>query len=368
MHIALRPYMTTGIAIVGAGIIAVAPVTVPPPNMPTVKVAAVNAARSITADVELTASWVDILAAVPEAAGLILQVALQPVPLPAELEALAIALVKAGGPAITETVKLFTETLPTEAQNLIATGQFAHLAVLAANTVYLGTLTPIAPFAVAVMEALPLPIGQKGGVIDELLVLGIQTPFLAGVTILSLAADVIDNGLSPVDALAGSIGAVYTAVTASVASVNKIVSTLTKTLPIADLAPPEVMEQARATVAELPAPNDTNVVASSLNSSPQQSVADTVTVTIESSDDDDDGDSSEAPATNDDSADEDVTANGATDLSDGNMAEPAAADAESGNQTNDDSSATTPDDQTATNDSDTGADEGSGAAADSAGE
>lgn len=30
---ALRPYMTTGIAIVGASVIAVAPVTVPPPDL-----------------------------------------------------------------------------------------------------------------------------------------------------------------------------------------------------------------------------------------------------------------------------------------------------------------------------------------------
>lgn len=366
--------MTTGIAIVGASVIAVAPVVVPPPEVPAVEVAVVNSVRSMTTDVELTASWVDLLAAVPEAAALILQVALQPVPLPANLEALAIALVKAGGPAITETVKLFTETLPAEAQNLIATGQYAHLAVLAANAVYLGTLTPIAPFAVAVMEALPLPIGQKGGLIDELLVLGVQTPFQAGVTILSLAADVIDNGLSPADALSGSIGAVYTAVTASIASVSKIVAAFGAAVPFG-AAQPKVMEQARTATPDLPAANDINIGALSQDSSSQQSVI----MTVES----DDVDSSTVPETADestagdpsdddsqDSAGEDVTTNGATDLSDGNMAEPAVAGGEAADDSAEDSTieARSVDEQTMTTDSTTGSNEGSGADSESSGE
>jgi hypothetical protein len=37
MHTALRPYLTTGIAIADTSVIAVAPVTVPPPELPSVE-------------------------------------------------------------------------------------------------------------------------------------------------------------------------------------------------------------------------------------------------------------------------------------------------------------------------------------------
>ncbi len=191
-----------------------------------------------------------LIAAVPEVAGLVLQTVLQPLPLPAELETLAVELVKAFGPAITETVKVFTEQLPAAALSLVAAGKFAHLAVLAANTVYTGTLTPIAPpFAVAVMNALPLPFGTTSGVINEFLKLAINTPFVAGTTVLSLFAQVIDDGLSPVAALTGVIDAVSVAVASALESIEKIAGALGGALPFSALAAPPDQPEARVSVA-----------------------------------------------------------------------------------------------------------------------
>jgi hypothetical protein len=396
MDTARRPYLTTGIALLGASVIAVAPVTVPPQELPSIEVSAVDALRSVTADVELTASWVDLIAAVPEAAALILQAALQPLPLPVELESLAIALVKAGGPAVTETVKLWTETLPTTAQSLIAAGKFAHLAVLAANTVYTGTLTPIAPFAVVLMEALPLPIGTQAGVLNEFLKLAIQTPFVAGTTVLTLLAQVIDDGLSPVAAFTGAIDALSTAVTSAVESIEKIVAALGGALPISALATPEDLEEAHtlAVATDMPAVNDTNFVMSTMNSFTQQGAADTVTVTVVPTPSQDTEDPNtplvntepDAESTAEDQSDEesqdsagdDVMSNGATDLSDGNMAQPGTTNDESADEDNDGATNATDDvtavagtsgDQTATtNDSSTGSDDGSGDNGESSGE
>jgi hypothetical protein len=187
MHTALRPYVTTGIAIVGASVIAVAPVTVPPPELPSVEVVAADVVRSVTADVELTA-LVDVLAAFPQAAAVIVQLVLQAVPLPAEFESLVMALANAGVPAVTETVKLFTETIPATAQTLIATGKFAHLPALAVQAVLLGVLTPPAQYLSALVQELPLPFGTPDGLIDESFKLLVQTPMLAGITILNFRA------------------------------------------------------------------------------------------------------------------------------------------------------------------------------------
>lgn len=340
MHIARRPFMTTGIAIVGASVIAVAPLTVPPQDLPSIEVTAVDAVRSVTADVELAASLVDLIAAVPEVAALIVQVALQGVPLPTELETLVIEFIKAGVPAVTETVKLWTETLPNTAQSLIAAGKFAHLAVLAANTAYAGILLPIAPFAVVLMNALPLPIGTQGGALNEFLKLSIQTPFLAGTTVLTLLAQVVDDGLSPVAAALGTFDALTAAVASAVESVSKIVGAFGGALPISALAAPEGVAEPRtmAIATDMPAVNDTNTVMSSMNSFTSQGAADGVTVTVApkplqdteeantlsvttgpvdgSTDEDQSGEERQ------NSAGDDVTSNGGTDLSDGNMVQP----------------------------------------------
>lgn len=381
VHTALRPHVTAGIAIAGASVVALAPVTVPPRDVAAGEVAAVHTARTMTADVELTA-LVDLIAAVPTVAALLVQAALQPVPLPPELKSLAIALANAGVPAVTETFKLWTETLPASAQSLISTGKFAHLAVLAVNAVYLGTLTPIAPFAVALMEAVPLPFGTTDGVINQLLDLGIKTPLLTATSVLALAASVIDDGLSPVDAVVGTVGALSAGLTLSVAQIQKILATLSGALPFGALAPPEVPDAARASsmAAELPAANDANVAA--VNADSSASNARTVTVTVDS------GQSPKpeaapdfAPAANtsshhesgrEESAGDDETVNGATDLSDGNAVEQGGRDDKPTDDSGDKSSAaheTTVEDQAATTtDADTGSDEGSHAGDASAGE
>ncbi|SEH53602.1 hypothetical protein SAMN04489835_1125 [Mycolicibacterium rutilum] len=239
--------------------------------------------------------------------------------MPAELETLAVELVKAFGPAITETVKVFTEQLPAAALSLVAAGKFAHLAVLAANTVYTGTLTPIAPFAVAVMNALPLPFGTTSGVINEFLKLAINTPFVAGTTVLSLFAQVIDDGLSPVAALTGVIDAVSVAVASALESIEKIAGALGGALPFSALAAPPDQPEARVSVAVDNAGSDSA-------SSSLPPAARTVTLTTNSASPEADSieaqpDGGEPEA----SVDGAVSGNGATDLTDGNKVEPAAA-------------------------------------------
>ncbi|HET6732909.1 hypothetical protein [Mycobacterium sp.] len=350
----------------------------------------------MTAEVELTASLVDLIAAVPEAAALILQAALQPLPLPAELKTFAIALVKAGGPAVTETVKLFTETLPASAQNLIAAGKFAHLVPLAANAVYLGTLTPIAPFLVAVLEALPLPIGTQGGALNEFFKLTIQTPFVAGTTVLTLLAEVIDDGLSPAAALSGAIDAISSAVTSAMESIEKIVVALGGALPINALAAPEALDEGRAlaVAGDTPAVTDVNVFTSSVDTSTRHIAVDAVTVTVdpslsgiaqdtstpamEAGSEVESADTDESDNKPQDSTADVESPDGATDLSDGNMAEPGTTHDRSAGDDNDGSTSaaannsateSAPGDQTATtNDSSTGSTEGSGDDGDSSGD
>ena len=367
MHTALRPYATTGIALVGASVIAVAPVTVPPPELPSVEVVAADVVRSVTADVELTA-LVDLIAAVPTVAALVVQAAMQALPLPAEFESFAIALANAGVPAVTETFKLFTETIPATAQNLIATGQFAHLGVLAWNAVYLGVLTPVAPFVVAVIDALPMPIGTQNGVLNEFLKLGLQTPAVTVSTVLSYFAQIIDDGLSPLAALTGALDAVSTGITSVLESIGKIVAAFGGALPFADLAPPEALDQARATTvaADMPAVNDTSFVASSVNSSLQEDTANAVTVTVDASTSSSTEETATSMANTEveaEPSDDDVTVNGATDLTDGNKAEPGTTLDETAEEGNDAPTTATEDvsgDQTeTTTDESTVSDEGS---------
>ncbi|MCT7659721.1 hypothetical protein [Mycobacterium deserti] len=299
MRTALRPYMTTGIALVGASVIALTPVTAPPPHMPAVEVAApATAMRAVTADVQLTALLDDLVAAVQQ--------------------------------SITETIKLYTQTLPDTAADLVSAGRFAHLAVLAVNTAYLTPLTIIAPFAVGLMQAIPKPLGTMDGVINEALKMIIQTPAVTGVSILSLFASIIDDGLSPFDAVVGAFGYLTEAVTKTVESLQKIATTLGGALPIADLAPPpaiQARQQAPALATEIPAVlDDSNVVPASLNSSNGEGAIEPLTATVAADSEDTEANGlSEAEDETADESQEDVddglTPNGGTDMSDGNQAE-----------------------------------------------
>jgi hypothetical protein len=324
MATALRPYLTTGAAIAGASIIAVAPITVAPPDLPAVEVAAADAVRTVTTDVELTALLDDLVAAVTQ--------------------------------SVTETIKLYTETLPATAANLISTGRFAHLAVLAVNTAYLTPLTIIAPFAVGFMQAIPKPFGTLDGVINESLKMIIQTPAVAGISILSLFASIIDDGLSPFDAVVGSFGYLTDAFTKTIESLEKIVATFAGALPIAALAPPQDLAQARQQTLAAPTAtasvDDPNVVPASVNSVSSEGSGETVTVSVdtpaaaEAGGAEDETPIGSAPPEDDESSDEsqagdDTTPNGGTDLSDGNQAEPGGGEEESTNADNDGSNPAT---------------------------
>jgi hypothetical protein len=185
----------------------------------------------------------------------------------------------------------------------------------------------VAPFVVAVIDALPMPIGTQNGVISEFLKLGLQTPAVTVSTVLSYFAQIIDDGLSPLAALAGALDAVSTGITSALESIGKIVGALAGALPIADLAPPETMDQARATTVaqDLPAANDTSFVASTVYSSLPEDAAKAVTMTVEASTATSIEETTTPLATTEveaEPSEDDVTANGATDLTDGNKAEP----------------------------------------------
>ncbi len=283
MHTALRPYMTAGIALVGASVIAVAPVTVPPPWLPSVDVVAADVVPSVSADVQLT-GLADVLAVFPQLAATVVQIVLEALPLPAKFESLVMALANAGVPAVTETVKLFTETIPTAALNLIAAGKFAHLPVLAIQSVFLGVITPPAQYLSVLVEHLPLPFGTPDGLIDEAYLLFVKTPMVAGLTIMNLVADVFDSGLSLAAAFTGTIDALSTAFAAAVESVGKIVAAVVGALPFAAIEQ-QAPDAARAMepTADLPAANDTSVVATVVDPSQQEYVAPTVTVAVDPS-------------------------------------------------------------------------------------
>jgi hypothetical protein len=290
MQTALRPYVTTGIAIVGASIIAAAPVTVPPPDLPAVEVVAVRSMRSVTADVELMG--------------------------------LADALTAALGQAVTSTIDWYTFQIPSRFLGHIAAGEFAHLPLLIAGIPAVSVWTPIAPFLQALMQELPMPIGTVDGMINQAAVLAIEVGLATPLGIGNLIANVFDSGMSPTVALSSSIGLINQAIALSIDAVGKIVAALSGALPIAALAVQEVPNEVQMLTApeENEPVDDPNVVPHSVNSSDFQAHAETMTLTVDSHARDD-ADSTEADESKT-SAGDGETPNGATDLSDGNKAEP----------------------------------------------
>lgn len=290
MQTALHPYVTTGIAIVGASIIVAAPVTVPPPDLPAVEVAAVDSVRSVTADVELTG--------------------------------LTDALTAALGQAVTSTIDWYTFQIPSRFLGHIAAGEFAHLPLLIAGIPAVSALTPITPFLQALMQELPMPIGTVDGLISQAAVLAIEVGLATPLGIGNLVANVFDSGMSPAVALSSSIGLINQAIALSIDAVGKIVAALSGALPIAALAVQEAPNEVQMLTApgESTPVDDPNVVPPSVNSSDLQAHVETVTLTVDSPAPDD-ADSTEAGESKTSPGDGE-TPNGATDLSDGNKAEP----------------------------------------------
>ena len=353
MRTALRPYMTTGIAIVGASVIAVAPVTAPPQLQPEVTV--VDAVRSVSTDVELTGLADALIAAVPQ--------------------------------AVAATVTLFTATIPASAQSLIAAGKFAHLPALAVNAVILGTMAPVTPFLAALAQELPSPFGGPDGLIGQTWKLGFVTPAVTLSTVVVLMAEVIDDGLSPLDAVLGSLNALSSAITATVESIQKIIGAVGGSIPFKTMAVAEDLDNARAVstaVNSASGPFDQpNVVPASVDSLSLKGPTNGVSITVDTSALQNDpgseasaqtvteqsvpdaGDKSQEPAS------EDVTPNGGTDLSDGNKAEPGTAGENSAGAENDGSTTEAEEDtaaKTATDDETAAEDSNADSAADSSGD
>jgi hypothetical protein len=172
-----------------------------------------------------------------------------------------------------------------------------------------------------------------------------------------------------------------------VESIGKIVGAFGGALPISALAAPEGVAEPRtmSIATDMPAVNDTNIVMSSMNSFTPQGAADAVTVTVAPTPlqdveepntppvttGSDDGSTHEDQSDEErqDSVGDDVTSNGATDLSDGNMAQPGNTADEPADEDNGGANAAedatavegVSGDQTATtNDSSTGSDDESG--------
>jgi hypothetical protein len=172
------------------------------------------------------------------------------------------------------------------------------------------------------MQELPMPIGTVDGMINQAAVLAIEVGLATPLGIGNLIANVFDSGMSPTVALSSSIGLINQAIALSIDAVGKIVAALSGALPIAALAVQEVPNEVQMLTApeENEPVDDPNVVPHSVNSSDFQAHAETITLTVDSHARDD-ADSTEADESKT-SAGDGETPNGATDLSDGNKAEP----------------------------------------------
>jgi hypothetical protein len=317
--------MTTGIAIVGASVIAVAPIAVPPPDMSTVEVAAVDTARTVSADVELTALLDALIAAVPQAAEV--------------------------------TAQFFLQNLPAGVTAALAEGRFARVLTIAAVVPAAALTVPLAPFITAFANELPLPLGTLDGVIRHGFLFANAVPSIF-IDVLSLAADVVDGVLSPADFPDAALGAITTRVSMAIESFQKIVAAIGGTLPLNGF-----QLQTLAVEDESPdvpfEPETTEFSSQSVSSASLSSPADTVTVTVDPQalgdpEHNEDGTPAGSPTEDDQSSDEsqaedNETANGGTDLTGGNRAEPgingeqesAVEDAGSGAGTTDDTTAET---------------------------
>ncbi|SEH46104.1 hypothetical protein SAMN04489835_0058 [Mycolicibacterium rutilum] len=280
MPVARQNGLTTGLAVMSAGVIALSPLVVMPPQPP-VDVAAVSTVRTVTADVELVAFADALIAALPEVGQRLVEFA--------------------------------GSTLPQLIQAHVAAGEFAHLGVLALN-IALGwpVIDALAPVLGVFESELPPPFGTSDGVVMSVYRLATVLPNLIADLALEVA-EVIDGVDTPGGLVPDLIQAVTLRVNNAVEYFQDLIGAFGVVLPIADLVPPEAVPQARQEVATpdvtdpLPAPDEFSLPAA------------TVTVST-STPDEVEPEATEAPVADD--AEETTAPNGATDLSDGNRVEP----------------------------------------------
>ncbi|MEO3760413.1 hypothetical protein ABGB19_19290 [Mycobacterium sp. B14F4] len=340
MFAALRPYTTAGIAIVGAGVIAVAPTTVPPPDLPAVEVAAVDAVRTVSAEVALTA--------LPE------------------------ALLAAAAEAVAGTVTFFLETVPAVVLADIAAGRFGHAAAISIAAIAVGYSLPWAPLVSALANELPLPLGTFDGVLQQGLFL-VNSPPSIPVDLLLLAANVVDGFISPADFPDLALAAITTRITAAVESIQKIVAAIGGALPVSALE-----FQTLAVDDELPDAS-ADLSTAELSSQSITSVAfdasvGTATVTVDTATPEDlDENDAAAPGETGEQEDEpqevageDESPDGATDLSDGNKAGPGVAGSDLGSGSDEESTTVVAEEGTVNDGGEPTEDAGEGGAGDDA--
>jgi hypothetical protein len=298
MHTALRPFMTTGIAIAGAGILVAAPVTVLPHGPQAVEVAApVAAVRQVTVDVELTALIDALIVAMPE--------------------------------AVVGTAQFLFETVPGVVLADFAAGRFAHAVAIAILLPAVAYSVPLAPIVAAFASELPLPLGTFDGVLNQGLYLINSIPSIP-VEVILLLAEVIDGNLSPADFPAAALNAITNRLNTAVQSFQQIIAAIGGALPLSTLAvspqelPPFAVEEAPAesthaenfssNAAAVPPDAPLNTVTLDVETAAAGHEASAASGPVES-----EPESEEQPL---DTADDDETPNGGTDLSDGNLAEP----------------------------------------------
>jgi hypothetical protein len=328
MHTTVRPYLTAGIAMVGASVITVAPLTVPQPEFAAVEVAAVDAVRSVTADVELTAFVDAFIAAFPE--------------------------------AVQRSVEFVTTTLPAVVESLITSGQFGHLFAIAVEVATQWPTVPLAPFIDVFQTELPLPFGTSDGVVVQAYDLTF-TMIQILTDVATEIAQVIDGMDQPGDLPADLINVVALRIQSAMTSFQKIVTAFTAAISFSALAAPEGPAEARQQTLAVAAesgsgsPADPNAVPASVNPSSSENSTETLTVTVDTSaaavDTSTDAAATATSELQDQSGDEsqesngdDVTPNGGTDMSDGNQAEPDIAGDGSTGQDDDGSTAVTEED------------------------
>ncbi len=225
----VRPYLTTGIALVGAAVIVAAPITVAPPDLSPAQIVACAETITQTASVELAGFTEALITAVIDT------VVFYP--------------------------KLFVDVAPGLVVQAIVNGQFASLVPLAVEIALLGVTGPIQLLAGPFITELPLPLGTADGVVFNTLQILKAVPTMV-VALLQAPAAFLDGDLTLAQAIDATIDAVVTGFTTPIVSIQKIVAALLGTLPFAaPAAAPLTKDRSTAGVTSLPAAaSETKVV------------------------------------------------------------------------------------------------------------
>jgi hypothetical protein len=232
--------------------------------------------------------------------------------------------------------------LPTAVLADLASGEFGHAAAITIAAITVGYSLPWGPLVSAAANELPLPLGTFDGVLWQGLAVINAIPSIP-IDVLVLAASVIDGVSSPADFPAAALNAATTRITAGLEALQNIIAAIGGALPLnaLEFQTLAVEEEHPAAQIDLGTAELSSQSISSVTLGAPEGTAGTKSVTVDASapadinenDGTTPGEAGESETLSEDesetAAGEDETPNGATDLSDGNMAQPGTSDSES---------------------------------------